>query len=275
MEWAAQPGGTELSASGRLVRPAEPLEDTRPGTATKAPTPAGASSPQPSPEASADPSFRNALLFNSHELNAAAAAESPPASEPTQGSQAVPTSFRCVRCDSPLPSAYAPCDRCAASLTVERPGPLVAAPGVADVPGEKLELQERKTRPETMWEPKRRSPWGRWVLILGLLGVIGAAGFFALPHLERLVPGAQDAVRSTLGSGSTIELPPLVIRSQPEGATVRVDGVDKGTTPLVMDNEYPQGAEISVQVSMPGYKPWKGTFTGGAPATLDAKLQKR
>jgi serine/threonine protein kinase len=276
MDWAAKPGGTELSASGRLVspRPPEPPEDTRPGTATKAPTPAAASS-QPSPEPAADPSFRSALLFNSHELNAAAAAESAPASEPAQGSQAAPTSFRCVRCDSQLPSAYAPCDRCAASLTVERPGPLVAAPGVAEVPGEKLELQEREARPETMWEPQRRSPWGRWVPRLGLLAVIGAAGFFALPHLQRLLPGAQDAMRSTLGASSTIELPPLVIRSQPEGATVRVDGVDRGTTPLVMDNEYPQGTEISVQVSMPGYKPWKGTFTGGAPATLDAKLQKR
>jgi serine/threonine-protein kinase len=303
MDWAAKPGGTELSASGRLVspHPTEPLEDTRPGVVWQAaPPPSVEPLPGPSPEPSAkperhaEPSLRGARLFSEQELSAEPApvsAEPSPASEPkaeptlapaavptplpTLAPSAVPTSFRCVRCDSPLPSAYAPCDRCAATLTVERPGPLVAAPAVAELSEERLELQEREARPETMWEPQRRSPWGRWVLRLGLLAVIGTAGFFALPHLQRLLPGAQEAVRSTLGSSSTIELPPLVVRSQPEGANVRIDGVDKGTTPLVMDNEYPQGAEISVQVSLPGYKPWKGTFAGGAPAQLDVKLQKR
>jgi serine/threonine-protein kinase len=179
-----------------------------------------------------------------------------------------------MRCGSPLPSAYAPCDQCATSLTVERPGPLVAAPGVSEAREEQLELQERKARPETIWEPERRSPWGRWALRLGILAVLGVVGFYALPHLQRLLPGAQEAVRNSLTS-RPIELPPLIIRSQPEGAQVRVDGVDKGTTPLVMDNEYPAGSDIQVQVTLPGYKPWKGTFTGGAPAQLDARLQKR
>jgi hypothetical protein len=123
-----------------------------------------------------------------------------------------------VRCGSPLPSAYAPCDQCAATLTVERPGPLVAARGVSEVPEEQLELEERKARPETLWEPERRSSWGRWVLRLVILAVLGAVGFYALPHLQRLLPGL---------SSSTIELPPLIIRSQPEGAQVRVDGVDR------------------------------------------------
>jgi serine/threonine-protein kinase len=272
MEWAATPGSAELSSSGRLIAPRSttPLADTRPGKVLLADSsPSAGSSPAPAEELS----LRDALLFNSHSLNAVP--PSAPASESSQAASAVPTSFRCVRCDSPLPSAYAPCDRCASTLTVERPGPLVAAPGVADVPEERLELQERQARPETMWEPERRSPWSRWVLRLGILGVLGAAGYFALPHLQRLVPGAQEAMRGQLESSSTIELPPLVVRSTPEGAAVRIDGVDRGTTPLVMDNEFPQGVEISVQVSLQGYKPWKGTFTGGAPAQLDAKLQKR
>ncbi len=276
MEWVAQPGSAELSSSGRLIapRPIAPLADTRPGKVLQAELPAEPAS-RPSSEPAEELSLRDALIFNSHSLNAASSPEGAPVSEHSQVPSAVPTSFRCVRCDSPLPSAYAPCDRCASTLTVERPGPLVAPQSVAEVPGEQLELQERQVRSETMWEPERRSPWSRWALRLGVLAVLGAAGYFALPHLQRLLPGAHEAVRGTLDPSSVIELPPLVVRSQPEGAQVRIDGVDKGTTPLMMDNEYPQGVEISVQVSLPGYKPWKGTFAGGAPAQLDAKLQKR
>jgi serine/threonine protein kinase len=270
-DWAPSPGVAELSASGRLVSPRSTaaLADTRPGVGS---------------QASLVPQATSSGLSSVHievvELNkppaaaSAAPASAPLPEEPSQPSQSALTMFRCVRCDSPLPSAYAPCDRCAADMTLERAGPLVAAPGVAEVPEERLELEERKARPETLWQPERRSPWGRWALRLSILAVLGAVGYFALPHLQSLVPGASEAVRNTLSS-STVELPPLIVRSQPEGAHVKVDGVDRGTTPLVMDNEYPPGAEISVQVSLPGYKPWKGTFTGGAPAQLDARLQKR
>ena len=34
-------------------------------------------------------------------------------------------------------------------------------------------------------------------------------------------------------------MPLLSIQSQPEGATVTVDGTVMGTTPLVIDNSYP------------------------------------
>jgi serine/threonine-protein kinase len=269
-EWVPPPGSAELSASGRLISPRSTaaLADTQSGAKPQAtrlafavpsapqtlPIEPPGESPSPEPAPTASASLQDA--------------------EPSSSQRAPASAFRCIRCDSPLPSAHAPCDRCATSLTVERPAPLVAAPGVAELPEERLELEERQARPETLWEPQRRGSWGRWVLRLGMLAVLGVAGFFALPHLQRLLPGAQAVVRNTLNS-HTIELPPLIIRSQPEGAHVRVDGVDRGTTPLVMDNEYPPGVDISVEVTRPGYKPWKGTFTGGAPAQLDARLQKR
>ncbi|MDY7228755.1 serine/threonine-protein kinase [Hyalangium rubrum] len=262
-EWSLAPGSRELSMSGRLISPPSPVVpvDTQPG-ANALPSLeldlSGQGVNGPSEDVSAEPALaRTYPGVAAH-----------PAQEPAP-------SFRCVRCDSPLPSAYAPCDRCAANLTSQGPAPLAAAPlSAVEIPEEKLELQERAARQETLWEPDRRSPWVRWALRLGVLGVLVAGGYYALPHLKVLLPSAENMVRTTL-STTPAELPPLIVRSQPEGAQVRVNGEDKGTTPLLMDNVYPAGADIPVQVSLPGYKPWKGTFTGGAPAHFDVKLQKQ
>ena len=46
-------------------------------------------------------------------------------------------------------------------------------------------------------------------------------------------------------------------------------------TPLVMDNDYPPGLEIPFEVTLRGYKPWKGTFVGRAPGQFEVALQKR
>ena len=64
----------------------------------------------------------------------------------------------------------------------------------------------------------------------------------------------------------------LSIQSEPAGATVSVEDTVLGTTPLVMDNTYPRGREIPMKVTLPGYKPWKGSFTGGQPESLDIRL---
>jgi serine/threonine-protein kinase len=99
-------------------------------------------------------------------------------------------------------------------------------------------------------------------------------GYFARPHLQRLLPGAQRVVRSAF-STTPSKPPPLIINSEPPAARVVVNGQDKGTTPLMMDNDYPPEEEISVEVTLRGYKPWKSTFSGNAPARFDVRLQKR
>ncbi len=251
-EWELPPGSAELSVSGRLVPPASApsVPDTLPGANA-----ASAVAVEPAPVPSAPPAA--AVGASKDSL--------PPAS---------PSPFRCVRCDAPLLSAYAPCDACATAFSLHQPAPLAAAPGVLEAPAEQLELETREPPAETLWQPKRRGPWVRWALRLGLLAVLAAGGVLAWPALQPLLPKAQRVVRDTLATSSA-ELPSLIIRSQPEGARVLVDGVDKGTTPLVMDNSYPPGVDIPVQVSLPGYKPWKGTLTGGAPAQFEIRLYKR
>ena len=239
-EWAPPVGGPALSMSGRLV-PAE----TRNGFAKTVPS-GRLELPQP------------------HQ----------PAPQPL--SQSAPqASFRCARCEAPLPSPHAPCDRCATELTMSGSAALAAKPSVLETPAEKLELEARGPKEETLWEPERRRlPWGRWALRLAVLGALVAGGFFALPHLKPLLPGAQRVVRSAF-STTPSKPPPLIINSEPPEARVLVNGQDKGTTPLLMDNDYPPGEEIPFEVTLRGYKPWKGTFTGSAPARFDVRLQKR
>jgi serine/threonine-protein kinase len=152
--------------------------------------------------------------------------------------------------------------------------PLVATPSVLDTPAEKLELETRGPREETLWEPQRRRPWGRWVLRLAVLGALVAGGILALPYLRPLLPGAERVVRGAF-SVTPPKPAPLIINSEPPAARVVVSGQDKGTTPLLMDNDYPPGQEIPFEVTLRGYKPWKGTFIGSAPAQFEVRLQKR
>ncbi|WP_269744449.1 serine/threonine-protein kinase [Stigmatella aurantiaca] len=156
------------------------------------------------------------------------------------------------------------------------PAPLApsAAPDAPEVP---LELawgarptataEDEGARAPLAAFPEQRAPARRW---MGLLGAVALLG----PLLVLTVPWLQDLRPHWLSKEQVIAYPSLSIESHPEGARVLVEGVDQGKTPLVMDNTYPPG-EVSVQLTLPGYKPWKGTFTGGAPATLDARLQRR
>jgi eukaryotic-like serine/threonine-protein kinase len=189
--------------------------------------------------------------------------------------QEPPASFRCVRCNSLLPSPYAPCDRCAAELTSQQPVPLAARSSVLSTPAEALELEQRGPREETLWDPKARFPWGRWVVRLGVVAGLVVGGIMAWPHLQRMLPSAQRLVRDAMRERPPATPAPLIVTSQPDGARVRINGEERGTTPLVMDNDFPPGAEVSMEVTLPGYKPWKGTFTGSAPAQFDLRLQKR
>jgi serine/threonine-protein kinase len=101
---------------------------------------------------------------------------------------------------------------------------------------------------------------------VALLLVLGGA-VVARPYLQPLLPRLRQAMRVR----STPAM--LSIESEPSGATVSVDGTVLGTTPLALDNGYADG-NIPVQMTLKGYKPWKGFFAGGEPAALNVKLKR-
>ncbi len=59
----------------------------------------------------------------------------------------------------------------------------------------------------------------------------------------------------------------LVVRSTPEGATVRLNGVERGTTPAEI-TDAPSG-ESTVEILMPGYKPFSEKVTVQAQETKE------
>ncbi len=240
-----QPASAALSMSGRLVMPT-----ATPGAAAVPPAPA-----------------------------------TPPARE-----------FRCSRCDSPLPSAHAPCDHCAQELspglsalaedvafTPPAPSPKpraapstqAAAPAplrsVLDMKEEELQLAERAPRPASNFPVDNGAPLWRRVLrpvkFVAVLLLLAGAVVVALPHLTKLA----TTLRYRLGPKPPMTQ--LSIQTDPPGATVIVDGQEVGTTPLVIDNNYPH-QEIPLKLTLKGFKPWTGTFAGGQPESLDVRLRR-
>ncbi|HEX5751927.1 MAG TPA: serine/threonine-protein kinase [Archangium sp.] len=205
----------------------------------------------------------------------AAAPVSAPAPTPARGRE-----FRCARCNAPLASAHAPCDRCARELS---PGLSSLAEDLSSVPTtlptsrrsvldmreDELELEERAPKQETAYEePKARMQWGRPVAILATLLLLGGAAVVGYPSLRPLLTRLFYSVTPKQ------TLPILAFQSQPEGATVSVNGQVIGTTPLVIDNTYATGQKVPFQVTLKGYKSRKGTFTGGEPVSIDLQFER-
>ncbi|HZI06796.1 MAG TPA: PEGA domain-containing protein, partial [Archangium sp.] len=199
------------------------------------------------------------------------------------GGPALSASGRMVPLSSAAPEPALAVAPRPAALPPPQPMPHTAPPLPWQVPSaEPLELARDLRRPVRARTPapefrrstepapsESSSDFGRTVrnLLLGL--VVLAVGFklfsLALPTLRPVLMALPFEVP---GLG-----PELRIHSTPPGASVRVDGLEVGTTPLSIGNTWPEGT-VSVEVSLPGYRPWRGSFAGNQPVTLDAQLQR-
>ncbi|NOK38622.1 serine/threonine protein kinase [Corallococcus exercitus] len=310
--WSPPVGGVSLSASGAVVHtcalcgsalefPEAPCEScTRGPSASASPVASATASEALAPRASpgrARTSASNPASPGAEPVaprGAGAVASRPPAgAAPAQAAGAGPgTSAASARsqANAPAMAAASPSARprvnaAAASSAAQAPAnaPALATQSISDVdesermnrPGIRqagqgdLELEERAPRPEgTTYEfepmassrPRRR--WGLAVALFGIAAVLAAGVLFVWPRYE-----AQ--ARHALGAPT----PLLSIRSEPSGATVLVDGVVVGVTPLAMDNTYPSRS-IPVQLKLKGYRAWTGSFMGGRKADVAAELKR-
>lgn len=76
-------------------------------------------------------------------------------------------------------------------------------------------------------------------------------------------PGSSPASHGTLS-----------IVSSPPGAKLSIEGKVVGTTPWFSDNTWPSGA-VLFELSLPGYRTWKGSFQGGVEARVNVTLAGR
>nr|WP_277991252.1 protein kinase [Corallococcus macrosporus] len=191
------------------------------------------------------------------------------ASSPAQGNAAASSARPRVNAPAAQAPAAAPA-LATQSLSDVDESERVNRPNIRQAAQGDLELEERAPRPEETphWEfepvaasrPRRR--WGLAVALFGIAGVLAAGALYLWPRYEAQVMHALGA-----------PTPLLSIRSEPSGATVLVDGVEVGVTPLAMDNTYPSRS-ISVQLKLRGYRPWTGTFMGGRKAEVEAELKR-
>lgn len=112
--------------------------------------------------------------------------------------------------------------------------------------------------------PRRGVPVKLLAVVALLLGAGGAYLYFSPERMRVRLPSLGTVPQQAI----------LLITSEPDGARVKINGQVVGTTPYSQDNIYPEDAELKVEVSLRGYKPWTGTFRGGQSATLEAQLRR-
>lgn len=65
----------------------------------------------------------------------------------------------------------------------------------------------------------------------------------------------------------------LSVTSVPSGASVTVEGKEVGRTPFFSDNRW--GGSVAIELSLPGYRKWSGTFEGGRDAKFEVTLVRK
>lgn len=153
-------------------------------------------------------------------------------------------------------SAALDCPRCAVDLADRPTKKYTPQPVLQDEPP----VQEEPPPPVEPKPPTRRTL--ALAAILGVLG-LGAAGIVGSRFWPR-----SDPVPAT------IDHPALTIESDPPGAAVEINGESVGDTPLRMGNFYP-AQQLKVTLTLRGYRPWIGRFTGGKREAIVAKLRRR
>lgn len=155
------------------------------------------------------------------------------------------------------------------------------APAPPEAAGPALELAERAPKRPEAPPGSYRAPLPNFrrrlavrLVVAGVvLGLVLFAGALASSRRRGATPG--DTVRSAtildqlLAGGPRA---PVVITSEPPGATVRVGSDVVGQTPWAGDNVWV--GELPVVVELEGFRPWKGSLRGGEETRLDARLKK-
>nr|WP_277989534.1 serine/threonine-protein kinase [Corallococcus sp. NCSPR001] len=174
-----------------------------------------------------------------------------------------------ARMNAPSPAAPAAPALATQSISDVDDAARMNRPSIRQAAQGDLELEERGPRAESSpseFEPvvpsRPRGRWGAAVALLGTAAVLAAGALFVWPRYELQVLRA-------LGLPSAV----LSVQSEPSGATVLVDGVEVGVTPLVMDNTYP-ARSVPVQLKLKGYRVWTGSFMGGKKSDVTAELKR-
>lgn len=120
--------------------------------------------------------------------------------------------------------------------------------------------------------PGRSRSWAIKVVIGALVVGLAALGAFVRFRPELQGPIADGVRESGLLDQLGAERPPILISSEPAGATILIGGKNIGQTPWAGENLWAGDTPVVLQLA--GFKRWEGKIKGGQPVTLDIRLKK-
>ncbi|MBI4666574.1 MAG: serine/threonine protein kinase [Nitrospinae bacterium] len=133
-------------------------------------------------------------------------------------------------------------------------------------------------------EPKGKKKTGAVVALGAVAALMGVAAILILrpggKEKETVSPASQSVVAPAQPSGAPpaveekpAQLATLMVTSNPSGAVVKIDGAEKGKTPLTLEN-LPAGRR-KVELSQKGFNPSQETvaLVSGEQTKLDVRLE--
>ena len=110
-----------------------------------------------------------------------------------------------------------------------------------------------------------------WPIALGVLGLVAVA--LVVPRLLRPPPPASEPTMAIAQPGPAPRAEVTIhLDSEPRGATLKIDGVLQGTTPL--DVVRARDTTVALELSLPGYVPLRETRMLKTDLELQLTLQK-
>jgi hypothetical protein len=150
-------------------------------------------------------------------------------------------------------------------------------PPEAEAGGAPIELVDRPRAVKTLPRQVFRDPVeprGRRARVIAAVVAILALGASGAALLLWKAGPPEDGVRASSALEATIAArkEPVLVDSEPPGATVRIAGQVVGTTPWAGDNLW---GDAEVALSLPGYAPWKGRLRPRAESRFSVTLKRR
>ncbi len=156
------------------------------------------------------------------------------------------------------------------------------------IPLDVLDLQAKTSRADRVLRIQR---WVRMGFI-ALIG-IGALLWYLDTREQRQIPPARrpavervdrEVLRQSTGAGARVrpmlgetKSMMLVVRSEPPGAVLTVDGVERGETPAGLDTRCEKGRPVILELEAKGFRRWRREIPcqPGLELTFEPKLSPR
>jgi PEGA domain-containing protein len=117
----------------------------------------------------------------------------------------------------------------------------------------------------------RRIPRAAMGAAAAVLVLLAGAGVWALRSSRQ---DENAGAEGQVVDAGVQAVPRIRVTSRPSGATVKINGLPFGTTPVDRESPFAPEAELEVEVLLKGHRPWTRRFHAGESVTAHAPLKQ-